>query len=416
MVEFLYRCLNIFFTPIAVINLIYRSIIGKEDYNRILERFGMSAINRPKGKLVWIHAASVGETMSISSLIDVILEKNYQIVLTTYTLSAAKIAEQKYSSKVIHQFIPVENYFAIKNFLNKWRPNIALFVESEFWPMIVYETAKKSKIISLNTRISEKSFKKWQKISFFAKNFLGKFDKFYPQSEEVLGYLNRLGLENAEYIGNLKYVITPLAINKDKLNILKQQVKDRHLFLVFSTHETEEEMMLDIYMNIQKNFSDLLLIIVPRHPNRSEEIGEIIKKRQLQYSVRSKNERITDKTQIYLADTIGELGLFFSLAKITIVGGSFRHGIGGHNPIEPAKMGAMAIMGPQYFNFIAICKDFIEADAIIMVSDINECQIMIENLLRDKSLQEKYIKNANNLVKSKAKILPKLITELQTDL
>lgn len=412
MVELFYTLINICITPILLLNLVYRCSIGKEDVDRVAERLGYSNSARPDGKLVWVHAASVGEAMSIVKLIDFLHSKNYKIVFTTFTLNAAKAAKKKYGSKIIHQFIPLENYFAIKLFLKKWRPNLAIFVESEFWPVILYQTSKVTRVISVNTRVSDQSFINWQRFNFFIKSFLKKVDKFYPQSVEDAARLKKLGFYNVKYYGNFKYSVGALQSEQASLQELKTQIGKRKIFLAFSTHDTEEELFLGLYKKLQKKHPGLLLIIVPRHPERSNEIEDLIKQHDLRYALRSKRQPINNKTEIYLADTIGELGTLFTLAKINIVGGSFNKEIGGHNPIEPALMNSMCIMGPQHYNFVEITRDFDEAKGIILVDDINQAEKQLNILLSNPKLVRKYADNASKLVKKKSQTIDQLLTDI----
>ncbi len=416
MVEIFYYLINVLLTPFLLVNLVYRCIIAKEDYKRIFERFGIASSKRPVGRLVWIHAASVGESMSVSSLVDRLDAAGYKILLTTYTTSSAKIIKSKYGKKVIHQFLPLENFFAIRLFLNYWKPDLAIFVESEFWPVIICQAARKTKIISLNTKVSDRSFRRWKKYRKFIQIILGKFHKFYPQNLQAKSRLQIMDIESIEDGGNLKYSSKPLTVNKDLKEELIRQIGSRSVIMAFSTHQGEEEKIIEVYKSVQKIKNDLLLLIVPRHVERSKNIENIILKNGLSYAIRSKGSRIEKNTNIYLADTIGELGTFFDVVKINIVGGSLNSKIGGHNPIEPAIMRSMCLMGPENYGFKEITKDFIANNAMVRFRDKKTLEEELIKLLDNPELVKKYANNSYELVRSMANSQKKLFEKIIGDI
>lgn len=416
MVEFIYTISNILISPILLLNLIYRLIKGKEDPSRITERLGFSRKIRPKGKLIWIHAASVGEAMSIAHLINAFYHKNYKILLTTGTKSSAKIVDKKYKQKVIHQYIPLENYFAIKFFFKKWNPDIALFVESEFWPIIIYQANKYVEVLSINTSISDSTYKNWQIFRILFKDLLSRIKFFYPKSKIDLAKLNSYGLNNTKYYGNLKYSVKPLSYDESLLERLQYEIGQRKVIMAFSTHDPEEELLFNLFKKLNNQFPDLLLIIAPRHPERTIEIEDSLKKLGLKYAIRSKGQKINKDISIYLADTLGELSLFFSLVKINIVGGSFTSKINGHNPIEAALMKSICIMGPYHSNFTEIVEEFTQNNAIIVVKDINEAEKELACLLKNDKLVDEYTANAQKLVSNKAQLISDLIIDLEKNI
>ena len=413
MIEFFYTAINLLLLPFIVLGLVYRVFVGKEDLQRVNERFGLASISRPQGKVVWIHAASVGEAMSVSKLVDYLHEKKINILFTSYTLNSSKAIQKKYGNKVIHQFIPIENYFTIKLFLRKWKPSLAIFVESEFWPMIIYQTSKDVEIISLNTRISDNTRKNWIKLRPFVKAMLSKVTYFYPQSKGDLEFIKNLGFANAKYLGNIKYSVNIPSPSRDVVNKLSESIGKRPVITLFSSHNPEENIFIDIFVKLKNKYHKLLLIICPRHPERSEEITDILNKKNLRYAVRSKGELPDSKTEIYISNTIGELPVMFEISDLNIVGGSFNKDIGGHNPIEPAIQKKASLMGPHHYNFSEIVEDFKTKKAIFICDDVKLLEEQIIELLDNPSIVSKYGDSAYKVVKEKSKFIEENFFELE---
>jgi len=413
MIEFFYTAINLLLLPFIVLGLVYRVFVGKEDLQRVNERFGLASISRPQGKVVWIHAASVGEAMSVSKLVDYLHEKKINILFTSYTLNSSKAIQKKYGNKVIHQFIPIENYFTIKLFLRKWKPSLAIFVESEFWPMIIYQTSKDVEIISLNTRISDNTRKNWIKLRPFVKAMLSKVTYFYPQSKGDLEFIKNLGFANAKYLGNIKYSVNIPSPSRDVVNKLSESIGKRPVITLFSSHNPEEKLFIDIFVKLKNKYPKLLLIICPRHPERSEEITDILNKKNLRYAVRSKGELPDSKTEIYISNTIGELPVMFEISDLNIVGGSFNKDIGGHNPIEPAIQKKASLMGPHHYNFSEIVEDFKTKKAIFICDDVKLLEEQIIELLDNPSIVSKYGDSAYKVVKEKSKFIEENFFELE---
>ena len=416
MIEFIYSIINILITPFLLVNLAYRCSVSKEDYARVKERFGLATANRPYGKLVWIHAASVGESMSVSNLVEKLHAEGCNILFTTYTRASADVVKKKYHNKLIHQYLPVENFFAINLFLNFWKPSIAVFVESEFWPIITYSASKRSKLISLSTKVSDRSFYRWKKVKPFISDVLNKFEIFYPQNNQAKERLSYMGVRNIGFVGNVKYSSKALSVNKKNRNELETQLDGRPAILAFSTHEGEEVELLQVYKNLLSHKKNLLLVIAPRHLKRSSEIKSLIVSENLNFAERSKNVKISKDTNIYLADTMGELGTFFDIIKINIIGGSINKDIGGHNPIEPAMLKSMCLMGPQNHGFKEITEDFVANNAMVRFQDNKSLEIEVLKLLNDTELVKKYSLNAYDLVKRQSKLYDALFKKVVEDL
>lgn len=409
----LYTLANIICTPLLLLLIAFRVLQKKEDPRRIKERFGLSNKRKPRKKVIWFHAASVGETLSIVPLLDSLkYNSTHTILLTSGTLTSSKILKTRLPKNTIHQFVPLENYFAIRNFLKHWKPQLAVFLESEFWPCILRETAKTTKIISLNTRISDKSFQSWKSHQYFFKEIASLFSLFLPQSALDAKRLRSLGAKNIKHIGNLKYTCPPLPYTEYKFLQLKESLKGKKVVLFASTHPREEELISNMFHELKEKYKSLLFIIAPRHPHRGENIATMLNKQKYNTLLRSKSKILNPNTDFYIADTIGEMGTLFEISPISVICGSFVK-VGGHNPIEAAKLKSSIIMGPHYNNFKEICNDLKKNKAAIFVKNRIECVKAISLLLSDKNTARKYIYNALTFINSKSDLLENVTLELK---
>jgi len=409
----LYTFINIIFTPFLMLFLIFRVAQKKEDPYRIKEKFGISKKKKPKKKIIWFHAASVGETISVIPLLDALKNNSeYVILLTSGTLTSTRILKSRLPKNIIHQFLPLENYFAIRNFLKHWKPKLAVFLESEFWPCILNETAKTTKIISLNTRISNKSFQSWKSYNYFFKEIASLFSLFLPQSILDSRRLKDLGANNIRYMGNIKYGSPSLPYNEQKLLHLKESLKGKKIVLFASTHPKEEQIIINIFHELKDQHKSLIFIIAPRHPHRGSQIASMINRQKYKSILRSKSRKIPSDTDFYISDTIGEMGTLFKISPISVICGSFVN-IGGHNPIEAAKLKSSIIIGPHYDNFKEICKDLKKNKAAIFVKNPKECVKAINLLLSDKHTSRKYVYNALTFINSKNNLLEGITSEIR---
>ena len=409
----IYKIFNILITPIIIFFLVIRVIQGKEDRSRIKERFGISKRRCPKKTVIWIHAASVGETVSVLPFLNLFKDNaKYFIIFTSGTLTSAKLIRNKLPKNATHQYMPTENYFAIRNFLHHWNPKLSIFLESEFWPCILHETSKASKLISLNTKVSDRSFKRWSKIPNIFKEISSLFTLFLPQSSQTYNRLRKLGVKNLHYTGNLKYTVPPLPSVESKLSTLKSSLKNKTPVLFASTHPGEEKVIVDVYEQLKDRHKSLIIIIAPRHPSRSNSIVSMLKKHNYDVSVRSKRNEIKEETEFYIADTIGELGTLFRVSPISVICGSFVN-IGGHNPIEAAKLKSAVIMGPYISGFREICGELRKHKAAIFVKNRKECARAIHSLLTHESTHKKYIFNALTFINSKKDILKNTMLKIK---
>ena len=364
--------------PFVPIYLGNRLSLKKELKDRINERYGYSRINRKKGKLVWIHAASIGESISILPVVKE-LEKNKnikQILVTTGTVTSAKIMDERLKGKAFHQFLPIDIPIFVERFLNHWNPSLSIFVESEIWPNFISALSKrKSKLMILNGRMTVKSFNNWLRFKKTALTLFAKFDLCCAQSSDSAFFYENLGIKNTVYTGNLKFSSEPEKLDNKKLKILKKMFKNRKILLAASTHEGEEEIIANITSSLKKKDKNFLSIIVPRHPNRTEFFSN---KQKLKIAYRSKGQDIKTNTNIYIADTVGELNLFYELANFVFVGGSLiNHG--GQNPIEAAFLGKTIIHGPNTTNFADVYDILNHMKLTSLVKNERQLQMHIED-------------------------------------
>ena len=392
-----------------------RKQIGKEDVARFNERIGRPKLPRPEGKLFWLHGASVGESVSMLPLINKILETypDSHVMVTTGTVTSADVMQKRLPERAFHQFIPIDNPIFTARFVKYWHPDVALWFESEFWPAVLTSIKRKNiPLILINGRISNKTFKRWQQFDFVCKELLSCFTLCLGQSEEDAYRLRVLGAKETACLGNLKYAGLPLPIDeKNKKEILKQ-IGDRKIWLASSTHDDEEIRLAKVHKRLKEKYNDLLTIIVPRHPNRGQEIADEIKKLELSTSLRSKGEKITQTTDIYIADTIGEVGLWYDIAKIVFIGGSLiPHG--GQNFIEPSRVRDAVIVGPHMHNFTDAMSRAKKADAIMQISDTLELQELLEQLLDNEQLLDAKCSLAYNWAVSETKVLDGIMDKIK---
>ena len=363
-----------------------------------MEKIGFFSKKRPKGKLIWFNASSIGESLSVLPIIKKINSNfpKYNVLVTTSTVSSFKILQKRPSEKFVHQFSPLDIDFIAKKFYEYWAPDLIIFVESEFWPNLIFR-AKKNKIpsIVINARISKKTYQKWNLIKKTTQKLLNSFNLFLVQDNETQKMLNKFNIKNIKNVGNLKFLSQKLPINKNELLNLKKMISKRRVILLASSHQGEEKLIVSKIKKLSKTFNDLLFIIVPRHVNRSSEIQNYLYSEKINFKVRSKNEIIEKETFCYLADTIGEISLFFYIAKIVIMGGSYvNHG--GQNPIEPSHFNCALIFGPYMQNFKRITDNLLKNQAAIKTDSSTSIEEIIKDLMTNPKKMEKLSINLNN--------------------
>ena len=349
----IYRAASSALTPLLRPYLKRRAVKGKEDPARLDERFGHADRPRPEGQLIWLHGASVGETLSALPLLRALLEANpdAHALFTSGTVTSAGLLAERLPKRAFHQFMPLDQPAAIKRFLDHWKPNLALWIESELWPNTL-EAIREAGIPAalVNARLSEKSFAQWKRARGLSERMLSAFSLALAQTEETGQRLEALGARGVSVTGNLKAAAGPLPAAPDALAQLKEMIGQRPVFAAASTHPQEEEMLGRVYLKLKDAWPDLLMVLAPRHPERGSEIAETLRGQGLAVSRRAARVRVMAETNVYLMDTIGELGLLYRTATFAYVGGSLvAHG--GQNPLEAARLGLPVLHGPHVFNF-----------------------------------------------------------------
>tara|TARA_Y100001960_G_scaffold37991_1_gene36200 strand:+ start:1305 stop:2549 length:1245 start_codon:yes stop_codon:yes gene_type:complete len=350
---FFYRLIINFIFLISPIIIIYRIIKKKEDPKRFLEKIGKFK-NKTNKNLIWFHGSSVGEILSIIPLIEK-LEKNKnikKILITSNTLSSAKIIKKLKLKKTFHQFFPLDAEFLVEKFLNHWKPKAVFFIESEIWPNMIKKIKENNiPLILLNARITKKSFEKWNSIISFSKKIFGEFDLCLSQNNETCSYLKTLGAKNIKKIGNLKFSQSKSELNNRFNSKIKKNLRNKKIiFSAISTHAGEELFCGKVHTNLKKKYNNIITIIVPRHINRANEIKDELKSNDLKVHLHTSNRPINKNTDIYLVDTFGETKSFLKFSKIAFMGKSI-FANGGQNPLEAARLGNRIIHGPNIENF-----------------------------------------------------------------
>lgn len=346
-----YRGLSSAAAPLAPALIRQRLKNGKEDPARIDERRGLSHEGRPAGPLIWIHGASVGEVLAAAALIERLRALDIRILVTSGTVTSAAIVAKRFPPDVIHQYVPYDSPRFVKRFLDHWRPSLALFIESDLWPnLILASAARRLPMVLINGRMSQRSFPRWRRMSGTISALLGRFDVCLAQSRADAERFAVLGSRNVLVTGNLKLDVPAPPADAGKLERLVTMTRGRPVIVAASTHPGEEDILIATHKTLAGFFPSLLTVIVPRHPNRGPDIADLVAAAGLNVGLRSREDLPLADTDIYVADTMGELGLFYRLAPIVFMGGSLvAHG--GQNPIEAVKLGAAIVHGPHVFNF-----------------------------------------------------------------
>ncbi len=403
--------------PVAIKRYIKkRQENGKEDMKRFNERIGKPLLKRPEGRLIWFHGASVGESISMLPLINRLLEiyDDAHVMVTTGTTTSADIMAKRLPNRAFHQYIPIDNPAFTARFLRHWHPDLALWFESDFWPAMLSGIKKRGiPLVLVNGRISNKSFKRWQQFDFISRELLGCFTFCLGQSEEDAYRLKVLGAKETACLGNIKYAGLPIPVDAEKLAELKRRIGSRPVWLVSSTHHDEEAKIARFIPEIKEAAPELLTIIAPRHPQRGYEVNSAVKEISgLSTCLRSTGDEITPETDVYIADTIGEMGLWYSLCPLVFIGGSLiPHG--GQNFMEPSRMRDAVIVGPHMHNFTDAMNRAKKADAIIQVNDVLELKDTVINLLKSPELLEAKRSLAYNWASGENKVLDGILDKVR---
>ncbi len=386
----IYQFLFFFIFLLSPLIIFFRILKKKEHKSRFLEKFAIFSKKRKSGNLIWFHGSSVGEILSIIPLIEK-YEKDKsidQILVTSTTLSSSKIINHFNFKKTIHQFYVLDLFFFTSRFINFWRPNIAIFVESEIWPSMFKQIYKKKvPLLLLNARLTKKTYKNWSKFNNFSKSIFQLITKAYPQNYETINFLKKIGVKKIKFIGNLKFSENYSKKN-DKINLkLKNQLKNKKIWIASSTHYNEEIFCAKVHIQLKKKINNLLTIIIPRHIDRVPEIISDLKKFNLNVYKHTTKMKDLSKADIYLVDTFGETQKFFKLCSSVFLGGSIIKR-GGQNPLEPARYGAKIFHGPNIDNF----KDVYKLLKSLKVSKKIKTYNSLANSIKFKKLSNKSMK------------------------
>jgi 3-deoxy-D-manno-octulosonic-acid transferase len=380
-----YRLASRAATPLVPRLLARRLQRGKEHPERLGERRGEPSLPRPDGPLIWVHGASVGEMLAVVPLIDRIRARDFAVLVTSGTVTSAALAGQRLPDGAIHQFIPVDLPQFAARFLDHWRPDLALFVESDLWPNLILGCARrKIPMILVNGRISERSFRRWRLVSGASAALLGRFDLCLAQSDANAQRLARLGAPRVSTTGNLKLDVPAPPVDTATLHRFNALIGLREVVAAASTHAGEETAMIAAHRRLRAKHPNLLTVIAPRHPERGPSIADIANVAGLSVGMRSRGELPKRDVDVYIADTLGELGLIYRIAPIVFMGGSLaKHG--GQNPIEPIRLGAAVLHGPHIWNFAELYATLDQAHGAELVDDEEALTTKLGGWLADRS-------------------------------
>jgi 3-deoxy-D-manno-octulosonic-acid transferase len=385
MFQIVYRGLTAAAGPIVPLLLAWRAACGREDRARIGERYGRTTLARPDGPLVWVHAASVGEALSVQVLIARLLARDSRIhvLVTTGTVGSARLLDGRLPERALHQYAALDRTPYVRRFLDRWRPDLALWVESELWPNMLREIARRGVPAALlNARMSDRSFRRWRRLRRAARRLLGVFRVILPWDEESARRFAALGARGLGMTGNLKFSSEPPPADETALAALRAAIGRRPLWLAASTHAGEDEAVVAAHQALAVKRPDLLTIIAPRHPDRGEAVAALAAGAGLATSRRSEGGLPAAGTAVYVADTLGEMGLWLRLAPIAFVGGSLVP-FGGHNPIEAAQLDAALVHGPHMHTFRDIVAELGRARGALIVADPAALTEAVARLLDD---------------------------------
>src|ERR1700676_1135972 len=399
--------------PLAAALIKRRLKQGKEDPARVSERRGVSRDARPQGPLVWIHGASVGEVLAGAALIEKLRALNIRILVTSGTVTSAAIVAKRFPADIIHQYVPYDSPRYVARFLDHWRPSLALFIESDLWPnLILASAARRLPMVLINGRMSQRSFPRWRRASVTISALLSQFDICLAQSDTDAERFVALGSRNVITTGNLKLDVAAPPADAAKLERLMAVTRGRPIIVAASTHPGEEDILIEAHRTLPGFFPSLLTVIVPRHPDRGEAIARIIAAAGLHVGLRSREELPIATTDIYVADTMGELGLFYRLAPIVFMGGSLV-ARGGQNPIEAVKLGASIVHGPHIFNFTDVYEALDGAGGARRADTLEALVKQLGQLLADPMARESSVAAAARVVEQLGGALDRTLAALE---
>ena len=411
----LYRGATTAGLPLVELLLQRRLMRGKEETTRIDERRGIPSIQRPSGPVIWVHAASIGEAQSVLVLIERILKiaPELHILMTTGTVTSARMMGDRLPPRAIHQFVPVDRVAWIRRFLDYWQPAAALWVESELWPNLLLESQRAGVPMAMvNARMSAQSRRSWGRAPAFARQLFNCFETILAQDAEIAARLEALGARNVSITGNLKLAAARLPATAGALIALQDAIGDRPTWVAASTHHGEEDMVGAVHHRLTGSHPGLLTLLAPRHPQRGDDIAKSLTRTGLTVARWSQNDAITPDTDIYLVDGTGQLGLLYRIAPIAFIGGSFiPHG--GQNMLEAAQLRCAVLYGPHIDNFRSVASELEAAGASLPLADADDLERTVGALLTDYARTESMAAAADGAASRKQEVIELVIRRLQ---
>ena len=401
--------------PVAPLLLAWRTRRGKEEPDRHPERYGAASLPRPSGFLAWFHAASVGEVNATLPVIEAIVKTRpeVRILLTTATVTSARLARIRLPEGAIHQFVPLDRQSYLKRFLDHWRPDLCVLVESEIWPNLVLDTKGRDiPLLLINGRMSASSFRSWRRRPGSSRPIFSAFDLVLAQNAALAERFAQLGASDARNTGNLKADAPPPPVDAAATATLAAAISGRPVWLAASTHAGEDEIVAAAHGMIKKALPDLLTIIAPRHPERGEAIAEMLRAQGLNVTRRSSGGLPDGETDVYLADTIGELGLLYALAPAAFIGGSLVRR-GGQNPVEAIKLGAAVLTGPNWQNFRDSYSALLKSGGAKEVTDAETLAVAVLGMLQDTEQRSAMMTQADKTVAAMGGALPRTLDAIE---
>ena len=409
----LYRGATALAAPLVDLWLARRRASGREDTARFAERHGIAARPRPAGPLVWLHAASVGEAQAILSLVHrLIADEARHVLVTTGTVTSAALLADRLPARAFHHYVPVDRLPWVRRFLDHWQPDLALWVQSELWPNLVLETSARSiPMAVINGRMSERSMGRWERLPGLIRPMLAAFDLCLAANDDHARRFVALGARDVRMLGNLKFAADPLPVDAGKRAELAAMTAGRPLWLAASTHDGEEQAAFAAHQALSRHISGLLTVVVPRHPDRGGAIARLAAESGLAAARRAAGEPIGADTAVYIADTMGEMGLFYEHAGIVFVGGSIAPR-GGHNPIEPALFDCAILHGPDMANNREIAAELAEHRAVRMVADSAALLAALAQLFADRVIRDSMAAAARQVALDNRAVLDRVLDSL----
>ena len=402
-----YRLAGHALAPFAPALLARRARAGKEDPARLGERLGHPSAARPQGPVVWLHAASVGESLSLLPLIERITSRwpSLTPLVTTGTVTSARMMASRLPRGAVHQYAPVDLPTTVDRFLDFWRPALGLWVESELWPNALAGLHRRGiPALLVNARMSSRSYRRWRALRPLARTLLAPFALTLGQSQIDADRFRGLGARDVRFLGNLKFAAPPLPADEADLQAMESAMGGRPRWLAASTHDGEEALAALVHRALGGRHTGLLTIIVPRHPERGPQIAATLSGQGFKVGLRSRGEAPGANTEIYVADTLGELGLWYRLCDTVFVGGSLvPHG--GHNPLEPARLNSAIVFGPHMENFQALADSLIAVQGAERATGLEALHAAVDRLLNSPELSRQRAVAAASFADGHAQVL-----------